>query len=140
MHTHSTQIRVRYAETDQMGYLYHGHYATYYEVGRVEFIRSLGISYKSMEEERGIFMPVVSLESRYLRPARYDDLLTVHTTLKDLPDTHIVFHFEVRNQAGALLNSGRVRLCFFHAASGQVVQAPDDLLRLLKPLAGPNRA
>ncbi len=119
-----------------MGYLYHGHYATYYEVGRVELIRSLGLSYKSMEEERGVLMPVVSMESRFLRPARYDDLLTVHTSLKHLPDTHIIFHFEVFNQHHALVNSGRVRLCFFCAKSARVVQAPGDLIGLLTPWLG----
>ena len=84
MYAYDTPIRVRYGETDQMGYLYYGHYAQYYEVGRVETIRSLGLSYKEMEDVHGIWLPVVSLEMRFVRPAHYDDLLTVHSDEHDL--------------------------------------------------------
>jgi acyl-CoA thioester hydrolase len=124
MYTFETQVRVRYGETDQMGYVYYGRYAEYYEVGRVETIRSLGVSYKSLESEHGIWLPVVSLEIRYLRPAKYDDLLTIRTSIREFPDTHITFHVEVLNEKGKLLNSGRVRLCFLDAASGKVVDMP----------------
>ncbi|MBU6342676.1 MAG: acyl-CoA thioesterase [Bacteroidetes bacterium] len=133
MYSHEISIRVRYGETDKMGYLYYGNYAEYFEVGRVELIRSLGISYKDLEDEHGIWLPVVSLDMRFVRPAYYDDLLTVRSTLRSLPDTHIVFHVEVLNEKGKLVNGGRVRLCFFDAAQKKVVPAPDFLIDRLKP-------
>ncbi len=132
MFSHEVQVRVRYGETDQMGYLYYGNYAQYFEVGRVELIRSLGITYKELEEVHGIWLPVVSLEMRFVRPAYYDDLLTVRSELRELPDDHIVFHVEIKNEKGKLVNSGRVRLCFFEAKSKKVVQAPDYLLEKLR--------
>jgi acyl-CoA thioester hydrolase len=89
LYTHDTPIRVRYGETDKMGYLYYGNYASYFEVGRVEWLRSLGLTYKSLEDEHGIWLPVVSLEMRFVRPAYYDDLLTVRTTVRTMPTDHI---------------------------------------------------
>ncbi|MFZ4474579.1 MAG: acyl-CoA thioesterase [Saprospiraceae bacterium] len=133
MYSHEVTIRVRYGETDQMGYLYYGNYAEYFEVGRVELIRSLGLSYKELEEVHGIWLPVVSLEMRFVRPAYYDDLLTVRSTLKEMPDEHITFHVEILNEKRKLVNSGRVRLCFFDAKSKKVVMAPDFLLERLRP-------
>lgn len=133
MYVHEVQIRVRYGETDQMGYLYYGQYAGYYEVGRVETIRSLGMTYKSLEEEHGIWLPVVSLESRFVRPAHYDDLLTVRTEVRRLPDEHIVFHVEIRNEQHKLVNAGRVRLCFFDARAKKVIPAPEILMEKLRP-------
>lgn len=133
MYEHTVDIRVRYGETDQMGYLYYGHYAQYYEVGRVELIRSLGITYKQLEDEHGIWLPVVSLDMRFVRPAYYDELLQVKTSLRTLPDTHIVFHVEVFNPRHKLVNAGRVRLCFFDAGAKRVVPAPDFLLERLAP-------
>lgn len=133
MYSHEVTIRVRYGETDQMGYLYYGNYAEYFEVGRVELIRSLGLSYKELEEVHGIWLPVVSLEMRFVRPAYYDDLLTVRSTLKEIPDEHITFHVEILNEKRKLVNSGRVRLCFFEAKSKKVVMAPDFLLERLRP-------
>jgi acyl-CoA thioester hydrolase len=133
MYTFDTQIRVRYGETDQMGYLYYGNYAQYFEVGRVETIRSLGLSYKELEEVHGIWLPVVSLEMRFVRPAFYDDLLTVRSEIRDLPDDHITFHVELYNERKKLVNAGRVRLCFFDAATKKVVMAPEFLLEKLRP-------
>jgi acyl-CoA thioester hydrolase len=133
MITHTENIRVRYGETDQMGYLYYGNYAQYYEVGRVELIRSLGVTYKELEDEHGIWLPVVSLDMRFVRPAYYDELLRVETTVRELPDTHIVFHVEVFNEKNKLVNAGRVRLCFFDAKQKKVVQAPDFLLERMAP-------
>lgn len=133
MYSHEVTIRVRYGETDQMGYLYYGNYAEYFEVGRVELIRSLGLSYKELEEVHGIWLPVVSLEMRFVRPAYYDDLLTVRSTLKEMPDEHITFHVEILNEKRKLVNSGRVRLCFFEAKSKKVVMAPEFLLERLRP-------
>jgi acyl-CoA thioester hydrolase len=133
MYAHETQIRVRYGETDQMGYLYYGNYAQYFEVGRVETIRSLGLTYKELEEVHGIWLPVVSLEMRFVRPAYYDDLLTVRSELRDLPDEHITFHVEVSNERKKLVNAGRVRLCFFDATTKKVVPAPEYLMEKLRP-------
>ncbi|MDX1910821.1 MAG: thioesterase family protein [Saprospiraceae bacterium] len=133
MYAYETQIRVRYGETDQMGYLYYGHYAQYFEVGRVETIRSLGTTYKELEEVHGIWLPVVSLEMRFVRPAHYDDLLTVRTEIRELPDAYITFHVEIFNERRKLVNAGRVRLCFFDPATKKVVQAPDYLLEKLRP-------
>ncbi len=133
MYTHETQIRVRYSETDQMGYAYYGNYAQYYEVGRVEMIRSLDLTYKSLEEEHGILMPVVSLDMRFVRPAHYDELLTIKTTLAKLPVEYIVFQVEVYNEAGKLVNSGRIRLCFVDVKSNQRVSTPKLLVDKLSP-------
>jgi acyl-CoA thioester hydrolase len=132
MYVHETQIRVRYGETDQMGYLYYGHYAQYYEVGRVETIRSLGLTYKELEEIHGIWLPVVSLEMRFVRPAFYDDLLTVRTEVRELPDEHITFHVELFNEQKKLVNAGRVRLCFFDSKTKKVVPAPEYLMEKIR--------
>ena len=86
-------IRVRYAETDKMGYVYYGNYATYYEVGRVEALRKLGMSYKEMEDE-GIMLPVLSFNIKYFKPAFYDDLLTIKTSITEMPNTRIKFEYE----------------------------------------------
>jgi len=123
----TTQVRVRYAETDKMSVVYHGNYVQYFEVGRVEAIRALGISYKDMEDE-GVIMPVIEWQAKFLRPARYDDLLTVKTVLRELPAAHeITFHQEVYNEAGKLLTSGQVRLYFLTAATMQRTTMPEAL-------------
>ena len=99
-----TKIRIHYALTDQMGVVYHGHYAQFYEIGRGEAIREIGFTYKDIEA-MGIIMPVVDIHSRFLRPAKYDDLITVKTTLKELPLHHkIVFHSEIYNENSELIN------------------------------------
>ena len=134
MYVHTFQKRVRYGETDQMGYLYYGNYAQYYEIGRVEMLRSLGITYKNLEEDFGTFMPVMHLECRYVRPARYDDLLTIETTLRKIPFKDIIFNIEIRNEAGKIVNGGRVRLCFLDKQTEKAVNAPPVLLDVLKPM------
>ena len=133
MYFHEVQIRVRYGETDQMGYLYYGNYAQYFEVGRVEMIRSIGVTYKELEEVHGIWLPVVSLDMRFVRPAYYDELLTVRSELRELPGEYITFHVEVFNERKKLVNAGRVRLCFFDAKTKKVVEAPELLLEKLRP-------
>lgn len=134
MYIHDFQKRVRYGETDQMGYVYYGNYAQYYEIGRVEMLRSLGMTYKEMEKDMGVMMPVVNLEIRYLRPAKYDDLLTIRTTLHDLPDQkYITFFVEIFNEEGKLINGGKVRLCFVDIASGRTVPPPEKLMEKLQP-------
>ena len=133
MYTHETQVRVRYAETDQMGVLYHGTYTQYYEIGRVEAMRAAGISYKEIEGKMGIFMPVVSINMRFVRPAHYDEVLTIRTSLRKLPDQFITFHMEIFNPKGKLTNGGKVRLCFMEAQSRKSIAAPEPLLEKLRP-------
>ncbi|MCB0546454.1 MAG: acyl-CoA thioesterase [Phaeodactylibacter sp.] len=133
MYTHEFKKRVRYGETDQMGYLYYGNYAQYYEIGRVELIRSLGLTYKALEAEHGIIMPVMSMNIRYVRPALYDELISIRTTLRKLPGQFIVFHMELFNEAGKLINGGTVKLCFVEIASQRTIPAPDFLVEKLKP-------
>ena len=133
MFTHDTQVRVRYGETDQMGYLYYGNYALYYEVGRAEMIRDLGLSYKEMESKLGIMMPVMSLQMRFVRPALYDELVTIRTTLRELPTHTITFHMELFNEKKKLLNGGLVKLCFVEMATNRTVAPPQYLIDKLQP-------
>ena len=127
MYITTTQIRIHYALTDQMGVVYHGHYAQFYEIGRGEAIREIGYTYKDIEA-MGIIMPVVDIHSRFLRPAKYDDLITVKTTLRELPAHHkIVFHSEIFNEAGDLLNTGDVTLYFMEAKGMKRCEMPKAL-------------
>ncbi len=133
MYTSETKIRVRYGETDQMGYLYYGNYAQYYEVGRAEAIRALGFTYRQMEE-MGVMMPVAELNVKYIRPALYDDLITVKTTLKELTkDPKIEFHSELYNESGKLLNKGITTLVFFDPIKREKCSMPEELYNILKP-------
>ena len=128
----SSQIRVRYAETDQMNVVYHGNYAQYFEASRGEAIRGLGITYKQMEEA-GVIMPIVELNIKYLRPAHYDDLLTVVTELREWPTDHrIRFHHEVYNEAGKLLTTGTILLYFLKSADMSKTLMPEMLSDKLK--------
>lgn len=119
-----TTLRVRYAETDQMGYVYYGNYAQYYEVGRVEAMRSLGFSYKEMEE-RGILMPVINLNVNYKKPALYDDEVRIVTMVKTLPNVRITFEYECYNQLDELLNTGSVTLVFIDKLKNKLTMPPD---------------
>ena len=133
MYTTETQVRVRYAETDQMDIVYHGNYAQYFEVGRAESIRQLGYTYKDIEQ-LGIIMPIVEFHLKFIRPAHYDDLLTIKTTLKKLPTDHrIEFQQEVYNEAGKLLTVGKALLFFLSAATKEKVTMPDELKEKLAP-------
>jgi acyl-CoA thioester hydrolase len=133
MYTSTTEIRVRYGETDQMGYLYYGNYALYYEVGRAEAIRQLGFTYRQLEE-LGIMMPVVELNVKYYRPALYDDLVTVKTILKELPDgPRIQFHSELYNEQGQLLNIGITTLVFYDPVKKGKVNMHTELHKRLEP-------
>ena len=133
MYTTETQVRVRYAETDQMDVVYHGNYAQYFEVGRAESIRQLGYTYKDIEA-LGIIMPIVEFHLKFIRPAHYDDLLTIKTTLKELPVDHrIEFHQEVYNESGKLLTIGRVLLFFLNAQTKEKITMPKDLTEKLAP-------
>lgn len=130
MYTSKTQIRVRYAETDQMGYVYYGNYATFYEVARVESLRQLGLSYKDLEAD-GIIMPVLENYSKYIAPGRYDELLTVKTVIKKQPSVKIVFNYEIFNEAYELINVGETKLAFINTASGRPCRIPDDMAEAL---------
>lgn len=132
MFCHETQIRVRYSETDQMGVVYYGHYAQYLEVGRAEAIRSLGFTYRELEE-LGILMPVTRLEIQYHRPARYDDLLTVKTCLREMPGRSISFFGEIYNADGKLLTTGTVSLAFLYKSLGRTGEAPPEIHERLRP-------
>jgi acyl-CoA thioester hydrolase len=134
MYTSTTQIRVRYGETDQMGYLYYGFYALYYEQGRAEAIRQLGFTYKELEQQ-GIMMPVIEMNAKYKRPALYDDLITVKTSVKELnrDSPQIQFHSELYNEAGKLLNEGVVTLVFVDSNTKKKINLPEVLVEKLTP-------
>jgi acyl-CoA thioester hydrolase len=133
MYQASTTIRVRYAETDQMGVVYYGNYAQYFEVGRVEAIRQLGYSYKQMEEE-GVAMPVVSMDTKYLRSAYYDEELTIVTSIRNLPTAHeIVFDCEIFNERKKLLTTGKIKLFFMDKSSWRKIPIPETLKNKLEP-------
>lgn len=117
------QVRVRYAETDQMGVVYHGNYAQYFEMGRVEWLRNLGVSYKWMEDN-GVMLPVVSLTMNYKKSARYDDLLTIRTILNKLSSVKIEFDYEIYNEANELLTTGNSVLVFVDMKTGRPTMAP----------------
>lgn len=121
---HQVQVRVRYSETDQMAYVYYGNYASYFEVARVETFRYIGFSYKQMEAE-GILMPVLELKTKYLKPAKYDDLLTVKVIIKEKPGIRIKFEYEVYNEANALLTIAETTLVFINAKTGRPILPPE---------------
>jgi acyl-CoA thioester hydrolase len=123
MYTHETSLRVRYGETDQMGFVYYGVYAQYYEVGRVELLRSLGVSYKTLEES-GYELPVVSFSIEYKQPAFYDDKITVKTTILEMPSSKITFWYECFNDQNKLLNKGEVVLVFVKRDTKNPCRAP----------------
>ncbi|MCU0445424.1 MAG: acyl-CoA thioesterase [Microscillaceae bacterium] len=132
MFSHQTQIRVRYAETDQMAYVYYGNYAMYYEVARVEAFRFLGFPYKDLEAS-GIMMPVLELHTRYVQPAKYDDLLTIKTSIQQMPSVKIVFQYEIYNEADTLLNTGETTLVFVDMKTQRPRRCPPEILALFKP-------
>jgi acyl-CoA thioester hydrolase len=126
------QVRVRYAETDQMGYVYYGNFAAYYEVARTETFRNLGVNYKELEKA-GVMMPVLELRCKYIRPARYDDLLTIKILIPNKPHgTRIKFEYEVFNEAKELLNIGETTLVFVDMRSGKPTAIPESLVSLLE--------
>ncbi len=124
---------MRYGETDQMGYLYYGNYALYYEVGRTDAIRQLGLTYRQLEE-MGVMLPVVELQANYLRPALYDDLITVKTSLRELNQgSKIVFHSELYNEQEQLLNKAVVTLVFYSGKERKKTNMPEELFNRLEP-------
>lgn len=132
MYRSETSIRVRYGETDQMGYVYYGNYAMYYEVGRVESLRQLGLTYRELEE-MGVMMPVLENKSKYLAPAKYDDLLKVVTTIREKPGVKIHFEYEIFNQDGKLINQGETLLVFINMKTNKPCRPPEEMERVLAP-------
>jgi acyl-CoA thioester hydrolase len=132
MVSHEVQVRVRYAETDKMGYVYYGNYATYFEVGRVEIFRLWGYSYKELEES-GIIMPVLEYKSKFLKPAKYDDLLTIKVFIKSKPSVRIVFEYEVYNEEKILLNIAETTLVFVNLQTGKPCFPPAHFEALISP-------
>ncbi len=131
MYVNEIKIRVRYAETDQMGYVYYGHYAAYFEVARVEMLRSLGFSYKILEEE-GVILPVLNYSIKYIRPAYYDDLLKIKTFIKDIPTARIRFDYETFNEKEELINIAETTLVFVNKKTGRPSSPPTDLLEVMR--------
>lgn len=131
MYISETTLRVRYAETDRMGYAYYGNYLQYFEVGRVEALRQLGMSYRSMEEQ-GVMLPVIECSVKYFKPAYYDDLLTVKTTIPEIPKTRILFQYEIYNEKKELLNKGETTLVFVNTQTSKPCMAPGYFLERIK--------
>jgi acyl-CoA thioester hydrolase len=125
-----TQHRIRYADTDQMGVVYYGNYAVFYEIGRTELMRSLGISYSEIEKN-GVFMPVIELNSKYLKPLLYDDVITIRTLLPEIPSASITYHHEIYNSQGILCNRGLVKLGFLNRETLKPIRIPEMLLKTM---------
>lgn len=126
-----TKIRVRYGETDQMGVVYHGSFAEYFEVGRVEWLRELGVSYKRMEE-KGVMLPVVNLNINYKKPAKYDELLTIKTKLREKPTVKIIFDYEVYDEKDNLISTAETTLVFVNMKTGKPIVCPNFILERLE--------
>ena len=132
MYSSETIVRVRYAETDQMGYAYYGNYAAWYEVARVESLRALDLSYKEFEEN-GVMMPVFENYSKYLLPARYDDELKIITKIKELPGAKIRFNYDIFNSEGKLIHQGETLLGFVKKSNGVPCRPPTEFIEALRP-------
>ena len=132
MFEHTCSLRVRYAETDQMGVVYYGNYATYFEVARVETMRALGFSYRQMEDD-GVMLPVLEYKTKYIRPARYDDELFITCRIPEMPGTRIRFEYEIKSATGQLLNTAETTLVFVDMAKNRPCQMPDNLKECFLP-------
>ena len=131
MYKSEVKLRIRYGETDQMGYAYYGNYAQYFEVARVEALRSLGVSYKSLEDS-GVGLPVLEYSIKYLKPAYYDDELTIVTTIAKIPSARIHFSYETFNEKGEKINFGETTLVFIDLKSGKPIRASESLVAALE--------
>ncbi|MDB5286127.1 MAG: thioesterase [Mucilaginibacter sp.] len=132
MFEYATKIRVRYGETDQMGYMYYGNYAEFFEVGRVEMLRSLGLTYSGMEAS-GIMMPVLELHSKYLKPARYDEEITVNVSMAKMPGVKIHFKYDLYNEKQELIHVAETLLVFINMKTNRPCLPPQDFIDKLKP-------
>jgi len=130
MYKAETKVRVRYSETDQMGYCYYGNYAAYFEVARVEALRELGMSYKQMEED-GIAMPVLEYQIKYFKPAFYDDEIRIETIITEMPQYRIYFTYKSYNTKNELINEAKTSLVFVNKTTGKPCIAPEHFLKAL---------
>lgn len=133
MYISKIKLRVRYSETDKMGYCHHSNYAQYFEMGRTELMRNLGISYIEMEN-RGVMLPVLDLKTRFLKPAYYDDELTIVTTLKDYPGVKITFYYETFKSDGSKINMAETTLAFVNSSTMKPIKPPVFFLEKVKDL------
>ena len=127
MKSHFTNVKVRYAETDQMGVVYHGNYAQYLEIARIDWLQALGISYRKMEEE-GVMLPVFELKLKFRQSAKFDDDLIIETTLKEKPGVRIAFKYRIFNQHEELLTEAETTLVFMDIARHKPIKCPQYLL------------
>ncbi|SIS77774.1 acyl-CoA thioester hydrolase [Kaistella chaponensis] len=127
--THS--LRVRYAETDPMKYVYYGNYAQYFEVARVELFRSLGISYDEIESQ-GIWLPVSEYNIKYLKPALYDEVLEIHTFIKKIPGVRVEFEYEIYNSSKQKITEAKTTLFFLDSKTNKIVKCPSFLMELIE--------
>ena len=127
----NTKYRVTYADTDQMGVVYYGNYGRLYEIGRTEMIREMGLPYAELEKE-GIMMPVYSVEAKYKNVLKYDELITIETTVNELPTARIEFFYRIFNEAGELVHVAKAVLVFKDMATNKVVRAPEKLLKAIQ--------
>lgn len=132
MFEYTTKVRVRYGETDQMGYMYYGNYAEFYEVGRVEMLRSLGMTYSGMEAS-GIMMPVLEMRCKYLKPALYDEEISIKVIMEKMPGVKIHFKYELYNPNNDLINTGETLLVFVNMKTNRPCLPPQDFIDRLKP-------
>ncbi|UZR92259.1 acyl-CoA thioesterase [Chondrinema litorale] len=132
MYSSEYKVRIRYADTDQMGFVYYGNYPIFYEIGRVEAMRSLGFSYKKLEDN-GIMMPVLESRSKYILPAKYDELITIKTTITSLPKVKIHFNYEIFNETNKLIHIGETTLAFIRKDSMRPCRVPSEIIDLLNP-------
>ena len=132
MYSHAVKYRVCYADTDQMGYVYYGNYARLYEIARVETLRSLGVSYKSLEDN-GIGLPVAEHYTKFIAPGLYDDELSILCLVEKMPSAKIEFSYQIKNEQGVLINEGKTTLVFIDLASKKVIKAPEFILNALRP-------
>lgn len=130
MKSKKINFRVKYYETDQMQYAHHSNYAKYFETARIEWLRSAGVSYKSMEED-GIMLPVINLNTNFKKPAKYDDLLTIETSLKEVPNVKITFIYKVYNEANELLTTGESTLVFVDMKKNKPIRCPESILKTI---------
>jgi len=132
MYSFDYDYRIRYADIDQMGYMYYGNYAKLYEIGRVEALRSLGLRYRDLEET-GIIMPVYENKSRFISPAKYDDLVTIRVIIKELPKVRIVFNYEIYDEQQTLLHTGETTLVFVRTSNNRIATCPKEITDRLLP-------
>jgi acyl-CoA thioester hydrolase len=132
MYQFETNIRVRYADTDQMGYVYYGNYARFYEIARVEGLRNLGLTYKELEK-MGVMMPVVENNSKYIAPALYDENLTIKVIIENKPLVRINFDYEIRNEQNKIIHTGNTLLVFVDMQSGKPCKMPEIMEKILAP-------